>query len=284
MEAFIAVTEDGWNDGTQMRPPTKTYSFRDLAGYLDTMRGQSTSDHQSGTLRALIRSLRALERQPVFNGTGTRLKELLQPGLLSVLMLPIRIGSDMRRVITRLLIRRILREREQASQIKQRLDIENLSIQERTRLEVELSNRIPRSVLALDEAQELLGDEGGEARSALEDFCLLGRNYGLSLMLATQRPVANAISARVRSQVDMYIIHRLLTQDDIAMCQANLLSLLPREITDGMLELDFSNLLRSLDRGQAVITASYAMAQEEVKRIIVAKIRPRITVHGGEVE
>jgi len=50
--------------------------------------------------------------------------ELLKAGRLSVLMLPFRVGADLRRVVTRLLIRRILREREQASQIRQRLDIE----------------------------------------------------------------------------------------------------------------------------------------------------------------
>src|SRR5690606_11667485 len=102
--------------------------------------------------------------------------------------------ADLRRVITRLLIRRILREREEASQIRQRLSVEQLDEATRARLEDELHARIPRSILALDEAQELLGDEGAEAREALEDFCLLGRNYGLSLLLATQRPTASAIS------------------------------------------------------------------------------------------
>ena len=127
-------------------------------------------------------------------------------------MLPLRVGADVRRVITRLLIRRILREREEASQIRQRLDVEELDQPMRTQLAAELHRRIPGSVLALDEAQELLGDDGGEAREALEDFCLLGRNYGLSLVMATQRPMASAISSKVRSQIDLYLIHRLLTR------------------------------------------------------------------------
>lgn len=209
--------------------------------------------------------------------------ELLKAGRLSVLMLPLRVGADLRRVVTRLLIRRILREREQASQIRQRLDVETLDDKTRLRLEDELSRRMPRSILALDEAQELLGDEGGEARQALENFCLLGRNYGLSLILATQRPLASAISSKVRSQVDLQIIHRLLTQDDITVSQANLLALYPREVTDGNHDLDFAQLVRSLDRGQAIISASHARARDPVDRIVVARIRPRITVHGGEV-
>jgi uncharacterized protein len=286
-EAFVAVTAEGWSDGGKFRPAKRDYTFSDLIDFLDYLRQQTaqqgTTDHSPSTLRALIRSLRALERQPSFCGDGTPMTELLKPGRLSILMLPIRVGGDFRRVITRLLIRRILREREQASQIRQRLDVEKVDAVTRARLEAELARRIPRSILALDEAQELLGDEGGEARQALENFCLLGRNYGLSLLLATQRPLASAVSSKVRSQVDLQIIHRLLTQDDIAITEANLLALYPKEITDGNRDLDFAQLVRSLDRGQAIISASHARAKDVVDRIVIARIRPRITVHGGEV-
>jgi len=91
-------------------------------------------------------------------------------------------------------------------------------------LEGELAKRIPRTILALDEAQELLGDEGGEARQGWRDFCLLGRNYGLSL-ISNSTALASAISSKSVPQVDLQIIHRLLTQDDINISQANLLTL-----------------------------------------------------------
>jgi uncharacterized protein len=282
-EAFIAVTQEGWSNGGPFKAAKTDYTFSDLIDYLDYVRQQNNADHSPATLRALIRSLRALERQPVFSGAGTPMTDLLRAGRLSVLMLPLRVGADLRRVVTRLLIRRILREREQASQIRQRLDVETLDEKTRTRLEQELARRMPRSILALDEAQELMGDDGGEAREALENFCLLGRNYGLSLILATQRPLASAISTKVRSQVDLQIIHRLLTHDDINVSQANLLALYPREVTDGNHDLDFAQLVRSLDRGQAIISASHARARDLLDRIFVARIRPRITVHGGEV-
>jgi hypothetical protein len=284
-EAWAAVTQDGWNSDSGHVPAQSNYSFADLANYLDWLRQRNGGDHQGTTLRALIRSLRALEHQPVFSGHGTPLSELLEAGRVSILMLPLRVGNDLRRVVTRLLIRRILREREQASQIKNRLDIETLEPAERARLEAELNGRIPRSVLAIDEAQELLGEDAGEAREALEDFCLLGRNYGLSLLLATQRPTASAVSSKVRSQVDLYLIHRLLTQDDIEIARSNLLAVYPKEVRDGSRDLDFAELVRRLDKGQAVVAASHATtAQDTVTRILVASVRPRITVHGGEVE
>ena len=178
--------------------------------------------------------------------------DLVKPGSLSILMLPQRIGHDLRRVITRVLIRRLLKEREAASQIRQRLDVQKLELKERQALEEKLTSLVPKTILALDEAQELLGEEGGEAKEALEDFCLLGRNYGLSLILATQRPTAAAISSKVRAQVDTYFIHRLLTQEDIETTERNLISLLPDEVRLGNHALDYGKVLRSLETGQCL--------------------------------
>ena len=281
-EAYCAVVEDGWNDGMTKHPAKANYDLPDLVAYLEYLGTQQQNVHQPSTLRALTRSLSSLARQPVFSGKGTALIELLKPGKLGILMLPARVGHDLRRVITRLLIRQILSDREHASQINQRLLVETLSPEERARLELELGKHAPRSVVAIDEAQELLGDDGAEAREALEDFCLLGRNYGLSLLLATQRPTTGAISAKVRSQADFQLIHRLLTQDDIDLVRSNLLAVVPDEVRLGTRVLNFSELVRSLERGQAIVSASHAFARDTISRIIIASIRPRVTVHGGE--
>jgi DNA helicase HerA-like ATPase len=174
-----------------------------------------------------------------------------------------------------------------ASQIRQRLDVERTNGDERRRLTDALKRRIPKTVLAIDEAQELLGDEGGEARQALEDFCLLGRNYGLSLILATQRPTTGAISPKVRSQVDTCFVHRLLTQDDIENTYKNLLSAYPREVRVGDRSLQYPDLVRSLEIGQAVVTSSAMTSQNgqpAPSRLVVLNVRPRVTVHGGEVD
>jgi uncharacterized protein len=283
-EAYDAVTDSGWIDDNKVHPPNPNYSFNDLIEYLEFLRDrQNGGDHSPVTIRALIRSLKLLSRQAVFSGTGTPLTKLLVPGQLGILMLPHRVGHDLRLVITRLIIRRMLREREEAAQIRQRLDVETLDATTTQKLENELKNRIPRSVLAIDEAQELLGDEGGEAKEALESFCLLGRNYGLSLLLATQRPTTGAISAKVRSQVDLYLIHRLLTQDDIEISLKNLLSMYPNEVMSGDRTLEFPELVRTLEKGQLVVSGSYMQAEDPLTRLLIANIRPRITVHGGEV-
>jgi DNA segregation ATPase FtsK/SpoIIIE-like protein len=163
------------------------------------------------------------------------------------------------------------------------LDVQTLEPKERESLASRLTSLVPKTILAVDEAQELLGDEGGEARAALEDFCLLGRNYGLSLILATQRPTVGAISAKVRAQVDTYVIHRLLTQEDIDITQKNLLSQLPDEMRLGHEDLDYSRLLRSLDTGQCVITSDRISTRGTRTRTFIVDVRPRTRVHGGEV-
>lgn len=287
-DAYDHVTQLGWTDSkNRHRSPIRTYGVRDLIDCLSQMRDDAHSDHAPQTLRALIRTLEGFGRMPLFSGQGTPLTELLVEGTVSVLMLPLRVGHDLRRVLTRVLIRRILRERELASQIRQRLDVETSVESDRERLTEALAQRIPKTVLAIDEAQELLGDEGGEARQALEDFCLLGRNYGLSLILATQRPTTGAISPKVRSQVDTCFVHRLLTQDDIDITYKNLLSAYPREVRAGDRSLQYADLVRNLEIGQAVVTSSTVTngnGHPIPSRLVVLNVRPRVTVHGGEVD
>src|SRR6185437_12627558 len=211
--------------------------------------------HHDETIRALTRTLRGLDRSKAFTRDGTALTELSKAGHLSVLMLPPRIGHQLRRVITRVVIRRLLKEREKASQIRQRLDVESLPDASATKLQSELARLVPKTILALDEAQELLGEEAAEAREALEDFCLLGRNYGLSLILATQRPAASAISPKVRAQVDTYFVHRLLTADDISLVRSNLVSSWPADVRLGDHDCSFEDAIRSLKTGRCIVSS-----------------------------
>src|SRR5262249_16094737 len=132
---------------------------------------------------------------------------------------------------------------------------------------------------------ELLGDEGGEAREALEEFCLQGRNFGLSLILATQRPTTSAISAKVRSQAETRIIHRLLTDDDIELVRKDMLSAMPHEVRDGARVLNFSELIRTLDDGQCVVSSSNIKnGGSALGRTFLLNVRPRVCVHGGEAD
>ena len=280
-EALDMVTVRGWVDASGRNfQPKCSFELRELINCIDNGR---SAFHREDVARALHRTLESWDRHGLFQAAGTPLTQLVQPGTLSILMLPQRIGHDLRRVITRVLIRRLLKEREAAAQIRQRLDVQSLDELAKKELEHRLGSLVPKTILAIDEAQELLGEEGGEAREALEDFCLLGRNYGLSLILATQRPTAAAISPKVRAQVDTYFIHRLLTQEDIELTQRNLISHLPEEVRFGNHVLQYEKLLRSLETGQCVVTSDRVFSREGLTRSFILDVRPRTRVHGGEV-
>lgn len=289
-EAIDAIREEGWRDADgRKRAATTRYTLQDIIDYLEMVRhtvqcGQN-SDHALQTCRALLRDFKGFARLSLFSGGATPLTEIVRQGQLSILMLPARVGHDLRRVLTRLLIRRIMKEREEASQIRNRLDLQpQIDEHERLRLEERLGQLIPRTVLAIDEAQELVGDEGHEAKRALEDFCLLGRNFGLSMVLATQRPSVGAISAKVRAQVDTTIVHRLMTQEDIDTTWRDMQSVWPASVKLRDRTLDYGGLIRSLDVGQAVVCSSHIRLERDsgAARTFVMNVRPRIRVHGGE--
>jgi DNA helicase HerA-like ATPase len=132
--------------------------------------------------------------------------------------------------------------------------------------------------LAIDEAQILMPARGGStARQALDSFVLEGRNFGLSLWLATQRP-KGAVSEAAASQIDTFIVHRLSVAEDIAAVCGLLQNARPAKVRLSNRELDLPDLIRALDVGQAI----FSSAVSDAARFVVADVRPRNVAHGGE--
>jgi DNA helicase HerA-like ATPase len=217
---------------------------------------------------------------PLFSKTkGTPLSELIRKGSLSILCLA-RLEPELRTVISSVIVKSMMKQRRDASFLEKRLALESLPDEKKSIIKKELSNFIGRSVLVLDEAQILLPvTGGGQAAKALESYVLEGRNYGLSLWLATQRPTG-AISPAARSQVDTFMIHRLSVKEDIDGIYGALQSELPNKITIKRKNIDFKDLIRRLETGQAIISSSDTQASSN--RAYVINIHPRITCHGGK--
>jgi DNA helicase HerA-like ATPase len=166
-----------------------------------------------------------------------------------------------------------------ASQIRRRLDLVGDTDEKRADLERELARHVPRTILAIDEAQVLMPSQGGSmAREALDDFVLEGRNFGLSLWLATQRP-KGAISDRAISQIDTLIVHRLSVADDVQAVSGMLQGATPQTIrlAQGR-DVDTAELIRGLEVGQAI----FSSANTNAPRFVVGQVRPRMVAHGGE--
>jgi hypothetical protein len=272
-DAYIKVTLEGWQGEGRKRQAKAAYSINDLIECTKTD-DELLASYQSETRRAVIQQLTVYLRSPLFQDEGTPLPDLLKPGRLNVLVMN-RMSGPLRLVIVSALIRRLLDARTVASEAEKHLAIRaDLSAQERAEIEKVLASAVPPTWVALDEAQNVLPSERRTtAGEMLIRFVREGRNYGLSFMVATQQPTA--LDDRLLAQVDTLIAHKLTVQGDIEYVRRNLKSNLPQEITYSNRDLEFAEVLRSLDIGQALISNT------EAERAYLVDIRPRVSVHGG---
>ena len=205
-EIHDKVTRQGYSvDGTAFGPKD-VFGLPDLIACLQD--GDVQANYATQTIRAVRQRLLSWQRDPLFQqNTGTPVTALVRPGRLSILCLN-RLSEDMRSVITAVIVRKIKAERTRASQVERRLAFDPSAAGMDGPL-------VPRTILAIDEAQLILpASGGGHARSAIESYVLEGRNFGLSIWMATQRP-RGAISERAVSQLDSLIVHKLSTADDL---------------------------------------------------------------------
>ncbi|MET3996423.1 hypothetical protein ABID65_008099 [Bradyrhizobium sp. S3.9.2] len=234
-------------------------------------------NYSDNTVRAVRQRLETFRDLPLFQGTPTDLSALLQPFRVSVLMLG-RAQDDLKNVVVSVLLRRILRQRRDASFAQKRLDLQpELSAEETQELKATISSNIPRTWVLLDEAHVLAGsDRGSIARDAFIKYAKEGRNYGLSLALATQQP--SALDSRLTSQVETLIVHQLTAPKDAAVALENLRSPPPSEARVDGERAGVDALLRSLTPG--IVTFSCGNAPT-LPRVCVAAVRPRVSAHGG---
>ncbi len=275
-EAYIKVTEIGWHTAKANRPAKTDYTIADLIECIEKDVDIGSFYHAE-TLRSVVQPLRAFERMPLFDVKGTDLTALLREGTLSILCLG-RLPPSVRTVLATVIVRKLRSDRMYASQIRRRLAVTDDKPEVRADLEKALKLRAPRTILAIDEAQILLPQrEASSIRKELDAFVLEGRNYGLSLWMATQRP-KGAVSSAASSQIDTFLVHRLSVQEDIDAVVGLLQNAAPAKIRLNGKPLELSETIRQLDVGQAVFSSAISSAP----RLVVGMIRPRVVAHGGD--
>ena len=275
-EIYRKVTELGWKGDRKTIGPSTQYG---IAHLIDCAENDTEilAFYHAETIRSVVQPLRAFQRMPLFHSTGTPLTQLAAPGTLTILCLG-RLPASIRTVLTTVIVRKLRADRMYASQIRRRLALAQLDEQTRLQLAAELNHHVPRTILAIDEAQILLPQrENSSVRKELDAFVLEGRNYGLSLWMATQRP-KGAVSPAAASQIDTFIVHRLSVQEDIDAVCGLLQSATPTKIRLNGRSIALSELIRSLDTGQAL----FSSANGSAPRLMVGTIRPRLVAHGGE--
>jgi uncharacterized protein len=266
-ELYEKVTRLGYEVGDRNVAPKGVYGLPDLIACLDDTEIQT--NYSSQTVRAVRQRLRTWHGDPLFQSdAGTSVTTLVKAGELSILCLN-RLSEDMRSVITGVLVRKIKAARTRSSQRERRLAYDPSA-------EAAPAPVMPRTILAIDEAQMILpASGGGPARTAIESYILEGRNFGLSIWLATQIP-RGAISPKAIKQLDSLLIHRLSNADDINAVQDLVQSGLPQKIKVNDREVDLAELIRSLEVGTAFVSS------DSVERAFVMDVRPRVVAHGGK--
>lgn len=267
-EIHDKVTRLGYTVGTVDITPKTAFGLQDFIDCLQDV--EVLINYPPQTLRAVRQRLLAWLRDPLFQQpSGTPITQLVRPGRMSILCLN-RLSEDMRSVVTAVIVRRIKAERSRASNLER----------DRAFNPVPRGGTVgmPRTILAIDEAQMILpASGGGHARSAIESYVLEGRNFGLSIWMATQRP-RGAISEKAKSQIDTLIVHKLSTAEDLEAISSLLQSAEPSTIKVNDSVTNFAELTRSLDVGMAVVSSGSG----NVKRAFVVEMRPRVVAHGGK--
>lgn len=271
------VSELGYSrsDGANIAA-VRDYGFEELLACLDGDR-EILANYRPDTIRSVRQRMVSYAALEMFQGVPTRLSELLRPFRASVLMLA-RLPDALKKVLVAVLIRRVIRERQDASFAQKRLDVDpSLSADDRRQLLDFISGTVPRTSILMDEAHVLAGsEEGSVARDALVRFAKEGRNIGLSLILATQQP--SALDSRIMSQVETLLVHQLTSPRDSAIASDNMRSPAPTRIKVDGSQVDVQQLLQRLGQGTAVFSSGNAPS---LTRFCVAQIRSRVTAHGG---
>jgi DNA helicase HerA-like ATPase len=277
-EVYRKLRIDGYTVGSIAVPPKKAYSIGDMLECIERD-DHIVSDYAKETRRAVSQRLQAYMGYPLITASGTSLKDLLQPGAASILLLG-RVDDDLRAVITSVLVRKIMVARSKASFIRKRLKTDTRLERDPTQkatLEKELEELVPRTWIMIDEAQNAIpSDRKTSAQDAVIRLVKEGRNYGLSFALTTQQP--SAIDQKVMSQVITFIVHQLATNRDIDGVRQNLKSAEIEKCELRKAELDFVSLIRSLGLGQAIVSS---VPTPSIARSFIINVRPRVTVHGG---
>jgi hypothetical protein len=216
-------------------------------------------DRASDLMKSAVENyLTVADSWGIFSAQGVAITDLVQRGVVSILDLSFLPTQALKDVVVSLISEAIFEAR-----IKARKTYE----QEMIGLTTGKAN-MPLVWLAVDEAQVFIPrDHDTLSKEVLiAEWMRQGRQPGLSLVLATQRP--SALEPEVLSHSDVIICHRLTAQEDIDM-----LGLIRPTYMRG----DIAESIKKMgdEKGVALLV------DDTSESVHVIKVRPRASRHGG---
>ena len=194
----------------------------------------------------------------VFDKKGVEITKLVKKGIISVLDLSHLPNPVLKDIVASIIGEKIFEERVKERKVHEQKKMGN-DVEEKG---------IPMVWMMIDEAQLFLpNDKETLGKNVfIKQWMRQGRQPGLSLVMATQRP--SALDSEVLSHADIIICHRLTAQEDI-----DALSRIRPTYMHG----DIKESIKKVgdERGVALIIDDTSESSH------IIKIRPRISWHGG---
>ena len=261
--------EEALGSRRSRRVQAKTeYGLDDLIQcLLDDVELREQSQRQ--TRDAVLWKIEALRDSRIFRKGGVDVRQVVQPGQLSIFLLR-DLDDATKSLVVSVIAKKVFR-------IMGRYHTERKAAERSGRQMPEGLGTLPQGIWTLIDEAHLIcpSDRHTAAKATLIEYVKRGRDAGLSLVLATQQP--SAVDSRVVSQVDLLIAHRLVVDADISAALARVPADFPRDVSFGSTQVtDRLALVRALETGEAWV------ADAETNRAILVAMRPRVSAHGGD--
>ncbi|MFH1256602.1 MAG: ATP-binding protein [Candidatus Diapherotrites archaeon] len=230
---------------------------------LDEIIEQVMRDDESEkiTRQAVINRLKVAKSWGLIEKEGTRIRDLALPGEITIIDVSAyrqAIGMDgTRDIIVGLIGKKLFEERMLYRK------------EEEVRLTKGLKreSEMPIVWMLVDEAHMFMPkDEQSIALQVLLEWVRVGRQPGLSLVLATQRP--NKLHPDCISQCDLFISHRLTSQPDIAAVS---------DLRPSYMHQNFDKYYQEMPRGKGFAL----VLDDNTEKLWLVKVRPRFSWDGG---
>ena len=218
-------------------------------------------DSEELAKQALANRFRVADSWGLFEKEGTKIREIAKPGAITIIDVSSyrqSIGMEgTRDIIVGLLGKKLFEER-----MLYRKE-EEIKLTKGLKKESEM----PIVWMFVDEAHMFMpNDESSIALQVLLEWIRVGRQPGLSLVLATQRP--NKLHPDAISQCDIFISHRMTAQDDIKAVS---------QLRPSYMHQDFDKYFQEMPKSKG-----YALVLDDnTEKLWLVKIRPRYSWDGG---
>jgi uncharacterized protein len=194
----------------------------------------------------------------VFDKQGLSITDIVRPATLTVLDLSVLPTPVLKDIVVAILTKKIFEERVRSRKVYEQKKM-GFTVHE---------HGIPLVWLAVDEAQVFLpsGKKTLSKEVLIEEWMRQGRQPGLSLLMATQRP--SAVESEVLSHCDLIICHRLTAQEDIDALRQVRPTYMHGEIGESIKKI-------GSEKGVALLV------DDTSESVHVIQLRPRVSWHGG---